>query len=307
MSGIQSPHQLPREQQRASPTELRITALENKLARLRAQREMAGIVGRHGRELGMYSPIQTPVAMATESASGIADSVEALFSGVEKSTLSQIIENRFKLTNIYRLLASKRDRAESQHTISIGGVEFEQAERDGKQSEYWMSSFFKAWAAYSGILVKLAPYGVQGDLATTLFIYTINLYDLLEKYTWDSVKSYHFQFHRKRVASGKNIYLPSEWQTIDSELIASKCFALPISRSTWAPGQTGIPTQSCHTSELSLREGPFSSNHRNPGNVYTGNYGSAKQQGDSSTSYQSNGPAAVPTFTFATNLQAYWN
>ena len=91
------------------------------------------------------------------------------------------------------MLATEKERAESQRTINIGGIEFEQAARDGKDSEYHMSNFFKAWAAYSGILVKLAPHGLQGDLATALLIYTMNLYELLEKYTWDSVKSYHFQ------------------------------------------------------------------------------------------------------------------
>jgi len=44
-----------------------------------------------------------------------------------------------------------------------------------------MSGFFKAWAAYSGILVKLAPQTLQGELATAQFIYAMNLYDLLEK------------------------------------------------------------------------------------------------------------------------------
>lgn len=108
-----------------------------------------------------------------------------MFHGVKRSTLAQIIENCFKQSNIYRLLASEKELAETQRVINIGGVEFEQAERDGKESEYRMSSFFKAWAAYSGILVKLAPYGLQGELATSLFIYTMSLYDLLEnlKYT----------------------------------------------------------------------------------------------------------------------------
>ena len=46
-----------------------------------------------------------------------------------------------------------------------------------------MSGFFKAWAAYSGILVKLAPHSLQGELATALPTHTMNLYDLLEKYT----------------------------------------------------------------------------------------------------------------------------
>jgi len=148
-------------------------------------------------EPGTDNPILPLPMVGTESASASVESVEALFPGVERSTLAQIIENRFKPTNIYRLLATEKDRAESQRTINIGGVEFEQTEKDRKESEYRMSSFFKAWAAYSGILVKLALYAIQGELATALFMNTMNLYDLLEKYTWDGVKGYHFQFHRK--------------------------------------------------------------------------------------------------------------
>jgi len=131
----------------------------------------------------MYNINPSHGLIASESPSGIADSVEVLFQGVERNTLSQIIEKRFKPTNIYRLLASERDRAESQCTISIGSLDVEQAERDGKKCEYRLSNFFKDWAAYSCILVKLAPYPLQGELATALSIYTMNLYDLIEKYT----------------------------------------------------------------------------------------------------------------------------
>ena len=177
--------------------------------------------------LGMYNPTCDIVGVTSKSVSGVVEWVEILFPGVERATFMQIIENRFKPTNIYRLLATEKEHAESQRVISIGGVEFEQAERDGKESEYRMTSFFKAWAAYSGILVELAPYGLQGELATVLSIYTMNLYELLEKYNWDRVRAYHFQFHRKRVASGKNICRPVEWRTLDSELVASKRLAYP--------------------------------------------------------------------------------
>jgi len=166
----------------------------------------------------------------------------------------QIIENKFKPTNIYRLLASEKDRAETHRTINIGGVEFEQAEREGRESEYRMSSFFKAWAVYSGILIKLAPHILQGELATSLCIYTMNLYDLLEKYTWEGVKSYHFQFHRKRVASGKSIYHPSDWRQLDSELVASKSFAHPVPRPTWIQTAKPAPSQHRRTFELPLRD-----------------------------------------------------
>ena len=131
-----------------------------------------------------------------------------------------------------------------------------------------MSGFFKAWAAYSGILVKLAPQALQGELATALFIYTMNLYDFLEKYTWDRVKTYHFQFHRKRVASAKGIYYPSEWRHIDSELITSRCFAHPhIPCSQWTSSQNRIVLYPRWSYELPIRETHFSTAPPHTGNM----------------------------------------
>ena len=179
---------------------------------------------------GTYNLCPPSITHPSKSASGIADSVEVLFPGVKCSTLVQIIENRFTQMNIYRLLASEMEPAEEQRTICIGGIKFEQVEKDGKESEYRMGSFFKAGAAYCGILVRLARYSLQGDLATALSIYMLNIYALLEIYAWEGVKAYHFQFHRNRVASGKSIYHTLEWRTLDSELIASKCFAHPAPR-----------------------------------------------------------------------------
>ena len=117
-----------------------------------------------------------------------------------------------------------------------------------------MSSFFKVWPIYSGILIKLAPHVLQGELATSLCIYTINLYNLLEKYTWEGVKSYHFQFHRKRVASGKSIYHPIDWRQLDSELVASKCFAHPVPQPTWIQTRKLVPSQQQRTFELPIRD-----------------------------------------------------
>jgi len=140
--------------QQSNPTLTRIADLESQLAQLRGEMEGEPQERGHPRAYGTYSPTQAQTALADESASAMVDSVETLFPRVERTTLVQIIENRFKPTNIYQLLASEKDRAESQRTISIGGIEFKQTERDGKESEYRMSGFFKAWAAYCGILVK---------------------------------------------------------------------------------------------------------------------------------------------------------
>lgn len=91
----------------------------------------------------------------------------------------------------------------------------------------------------------------------------MNLYDLLEKYTWEGVKAYHFQFHRKRVASGKNIYLPSEWHQLDSELIASKCFAYPLVSNTWSQLPNRTTSLPRRISELPVRESTYHTNHQN--------------------------------------------
>jgi len=257
-------------QQRAQTTQApqpnstltRIEELEAQLSRLRGETTREQTAHQQRRGTGMYDPIPISTVLASESASPFVHSVEVLFPGVERSTLVQIIENRFKPTNIYRLLASEKDRAESQRTISIGGVEFEQAERDGKECEYRMSAFFKAWAAYTGILVQLAPHGLQGELATALSIYTMNLYDLLEKYTWDGVKGYHFQFHRKRVASGTSIYQPADWRQLDSELVASKCFAYPAPRPAWTHSQKQILPTSRRIYELPIRDNLLAPSHQ---------------------------------------------
>ena len=228
--------------------------LESQLAQLREQEAHEQRIPHAPGALGTYNPTQDLVATIGESISGTMESVEILFPGMERETLVQIIQNLFKPTNIYCLLATEQERRESQRVISIGGVEFEQVERDGKESEYRMTSFFKARAAYSGILVKLAPYGLQGELATAFSIYTMNLYELLEKYSWDGVRSYHSQFHRKRVASGQNIYQPAEWRMLDSELVASKCFADPAPRVPWTQSQRQALSVQRRPYELSIRE-----------------------------------------------------
>ena len=90
----------PRQELQTDPTLLRIAELEAQLSQLRAEREPRVRAGQASRELCTYSSIPLPVVTAFESASGTAESVEALFPGIERSTLTQIIENKFKPTNI---------------------------------------------------------------------------------------------------------------------------------------------------------------------------------------------------------------
>ena len=127
-----SPHQQGQQAESASRVN-RIADLEAELAQLQAERQLLHRGGLQPRDSGTYDPILPLSAEAHKSASGTVESVEILFPGVERSTLVQIIENRFKQTNIYRLLATEKDRAQVQRAINIGGIEFEQSERDGKE------------------------------------------------------------------------------------------------------------------------------------------------------------------------------
>jgi len=116
------PHQ-GRQPSSANPTLAKIAQLEAQLAQLQGQNSQEPIPT-EPRANGMSNPAQYITQDVGESASGIAESVEVLFLGVERSTLVQIIENRLKPANIYRLLASEKDRAETNRMITIGGIEF---------------------------------------------------------------------------------------------------------------------------------------------------------------------------------------
>ena len=113
-----------------------IMELESLLAQLREQEAHEERIANAPRALCMYNATRDIAVTISKSGSGMVEVVETLFPGVERGTLVRKIENRFKPTNIHRLLATEKKRAESQRVISIGGVEFEQAERDGKESEY---------------------------------------------------------------------------------------------------------------------------------------------------------------------------
>jgi len=99
------PHQTTQPPQH-NPIHAKIPEGEGQLALLRDAGERELRAQREPEAHGIFNPSQLPILPASESPSGIADSVEVLFPGVERATLVQIIENQFKPTNIYRLLAT---------------------------------------------------------------------------------------------------------------------------------------------------------------------------------------------------------
>ena len=99
--------------------------LEHHLAKLHAAQELeqAETAVEESRGLGTYNPSNSFSRDMWDNASRIPESVELRFPGIERSTLVLIIENRIKPTNIQWLLANEQERAESQPSIDLGGVE----------------------------------------------------------------------------------------------------------------------------------------------------------------------------------------
>jgi hypothetical protein len=62
---------------------------------------------------------------------------------------------------------------------------------------------------YSVILVEFAPEGVRYPLGRALCQYRHHLYYLFEMYPYDSVLSYHFSFHQRRLVA--DVYDPQGW------------------------------------------------------------------------------------------------
>jgi len=76
-----------------NPIHAKISDLEGQLALLRDEGEREWRAQREPEAACMFNPGQLPLLLASESVSGIADSVEVLFPPVELATLVQIIEN----------------------------------------------------------------------------------------------------------------------------------------------------------------------------------------------------------------------
>ena len=65
-------------------------------------------------------------------------------------------------------------------------------------------------------LLHFCPDGIERELGHALHLYTDLLHTINRSHTIESLRTFHFTFHRKRMALG--LYDPAEWRDRDSEL-----------------------------------------------------------------------------------------
>jgi hypothetical protein len=103
-------------------------------------------------------------------------------------------------------------------TLTLGTYTIPTIEQDHASDDYraGIPSLMQPFEIYGQILVQFAPPGICPDLQIALEFYRDLLYTINRKHTFESVKSFHFTFHYKRLSLGR--YDPDGWRNRDPNL-----------------------------------------------------------------------------------------
>jgi hypothetical protein len=130
--------------------------------------------------------------------------IRTRFPAVDPALLVEILENRFKVQNLLKLNASFIYTPERKHeSIYLGGLEIPTARSTVTLEEYHnLSWLMEPFEIYCQVLVEFTPEQNKVALAAALGDYRRRLYELNRRCSWDSIRHFHFSFHRKRVLTG---------------------------------------------------------------------------------------------------------
>jgi hypothetical protein len=163
-------------------------------------------------------PGPTPLATTAGEDPRI-EPVRSRFPAVDPALLVEILENRFKVENLLKLNASFIYTPERrQENIYLGSIEVPTSRREVKLEEYHnLSWLMEPFEIYCQVLVEFAHDHIKVALAAALGDYRRHLYELNRRCTWESIRHFHFSFHRKRVLT--RVSLPSGWREIEPEFL----------------------------------------------------------------------------------------
>jgi hypothetical protein len=169
--------------------------------------------------------------------------VRSRFPAVDPALLVEILENRFKVENLLKLNASFIYTPERrQENIYLGSIEVPTSRREVKLEEYHnLSWLMEPFEIYCQVLVEFAHDHVKVALAAALGDYRRRLYELNRRCTWESIRHFHFSFHRKRVLTG--VSLPSGWREIEPEFLPLLTARQPNSNVTSNPRKRPAPDE----------------------------------------------------------------
>lgn len=130
----------------------------------------------------------------------------------------QIADNKFLPENIVKL-STERAQAVKHHVkfMQLSDDQLQFGEYNAKEEDTkFPLALLRQFHIYSQILLAVVLPHLTGPLGTALATYQERLMGLLIKCTFDSVRLFHFAFHRGCIIDG--IDQPSTWNTVDSSL-----------------------------------------------------------------------------------------
>ena len=153
--------------------------------------------------------------------------LQTRFPAIDPVHFRDILENRFCPENIIKLSTTFFQTSRRQETITLGSHSIPTGERDREASDYrFFPGLTQPWNIYTQILLHFCPHGIYRDLVAAFSAYLDLLHNLNRANTFESVKHFHFTFHRKRIGLG--IYDPAGWCSEDATLQTMTLVRQPI-------------------------------------------------------------------------------
>jgi hypothetical protein len=140
------------------------------------------------------------------------------YPAIDSAYFRDIPENKFKPENVMKLSTSFTPTPRRKETLTLGTYTIPTVEQDHASDDYrgGIPSLMQPFEIYGQILVQFAPPGIRPDLQVALAAYRDLLYSINRTHTFESVKSFHFTFHYKRLSLGR--YDPDGWRDADPNL-----------------------------------------------------------------------------------------
>ena len=176
------------------------------------------------------------------------------FPTIHKEHFEDILHNRFKPENILKLSTSFTTIKARVKYIKVGdSIELATHEDDSTAGEAKsITQLLRCFLLYGQIIIHFAPLTVQLELSIALAAYVDRLLGHSMVYTWETLRLFHFHFHRARIAMG--VYDPLGWKTPNTDLETNCLMKKPMSYGNFA-----APTS--YFGNSTAGGNPYSSNH----------------------------------------------
>ena len=168
---------------------------------------------RPGPSLASAAPTGNPTPLPAA-----VSSLQIRFPTVDPTHFREILENRFRPENLIKLSSTFVQTTRRQESIMLGSLTMIPIrDKDGEAAEYkGLAAIMQPFGIYSQALLHFCPDSVERELGHALHLYTDLLCTINRSHTLESLRIFHFTFHRKRIALG--VYDPTGWRDRDSDL-----------------------------------------------------------------------------------------